>query len=119
MVISRIDTRWLSLVSLVLVLVASPSPVLAQDQSLSPSNTVRSFYKTMREKKFREAFAMSIYRPAIDPLSRRSLKTCAPTLRGWRWQFRTGEHHGEQISGEIATVFLKVRDDETRTRPSQ
>ena len=41
----------------------------SQTQPLSPSDTVRSFYKLMREKKFREAFALSIYRPAIDPLT--------------------------------------------------
>ena len=34
----------------------------------SPSETVREFYKAMREKRFREAFALSIYKPAIENL---------------------------------------------------
>lgn len=112
MVISRIVTRWLSLVSLVLMLVVSVSPGFAQNQTLSPSDTVRSFYKTMREKKFREAFAMSIYRPAIDPLSPAEFDDLRPDFE--RMASAIPEQvniTGEQISGDIATVFLKVRDD--------
>jgi Tfp pilus assembly protein PilE len=35
----------------------------------TPVETVREFYKALREKRFREAFAMSIYNPAINGLS--------------------------------------------------
>ena len=35
---------------------------------------MRDFYRMMREKKYREAFAMSIYRPAIEGLSAEEYK---------------------------------------------
>ena len=112
MVISRIDTRLLSLVIIVLVLLAGASPGFAQNQPLSPSDTVRSFYKTMREKKFREAFAMSIYRPAIDPLSPAEFDDLRPDFERMASAIpEVVNITGEQISGDIATVFLKVRDD--------
>jgi hypothetical protein len=112
MATSKIDAALLRLTSLVLVLVASASPGFAQTQPLSPSDTVRSFYKTMREKKFREAFAMSIYRPAIDPLSPAEFDDLRPDFE--RMASAIPEQvniTGEQISGDIATVFLKVRDE--------
>ena len=37
----------------------------AQQAQRSPSDTVREFYQAMREKRFREAFGMSIYKPAV------------------------------------------------------
>ena len=109
---SRMVTRWLSISILVLLLLACSSPGFAQSQTLSPSDTVRSFYKTMREKKFREAFAMSIYRPAIDPLSPAEFEDLRPDFE--RMASAIPEQvniTGEQISGDIATVFLKVKDD--------
>ena len=44
----------------------------------SPSDTVREFYKAMREKRFREAFAMTIYKPAIDPLKPQEFEELRP-----------------------------------------
>src|SRR5687767_11449055 len=61
--------RFLSPALVTLLALGSVTFVRSQSQQLSPSDTVRSFYKLMREKKFREAFALSIYRPAIDPLT--------------------------------------------------
>ncbi len=41
---------------------------VAQNPQRSPSDSVREFYNLMRERKFREAFALSIYHPAIEGL---------------------------------------------------
>jgi hypothetical protein len=66
----------------------------------------------MRDKKFREAFAMSIYRPAIDPLSAAEFEDLRPDFEKLAGAIPEEVNiTGEQISGDIATVFLKVRDD--------
>ena len=47
----------------------------------TPSETVREFYKAMREKRFREAFAMSIYRLTIDGLTDDEFKSLRPHFK--------------------------------------
>ena len=79
---------------------------------LSPSDTVRSFYRMMREKKFREAFALSIYRPAIDPLTPAEFDDLRVDFEKMAGAIPEQVNiTGEQISGEIATVFVKVKDE--------
>ena len=105
----------LSLSILVLIaLVASPT-VRAQTTPRSPTETVRLFYQLMREKKFREAFALSIYRSAIDGLSAREFEDLRPDFEKMAAAVtekipQTIDVSGEQISGEQATVFVKVLD---------
>ena len=52
--------------------------VVSQQPQRSPSDTVREFYKAMREKKFREAFALSIYKPAIENLNPQEFEDLRP-----------------------------------------
>jgi hypothetical protein len=77
----------------------------------SPSDTVREFYKAMREKRFREAFALSIYKPAIDPLKPQEFEELRPDFEKMAAilpdQVDLG---GEQISGDLATVFVRVKE---------
>jgi len=77
----------------------------------SPSDTVREFYKAMREKRFREAFALSIYKPAIDPLKPQEFEDLRPDFEKMAailpLQVNLG---GEQISGDLATVFVRVQE---------
>src|SRR5688572_24060680 len=40
----------------------------SQTRPRTPTETVREFYKSLRERKFREAFSLSIYKAAIEPL---------------------------------------------------
>ena len=87
-------------------------PVISQQPPVrSPSDTVREFYKAMREKRFREAFALSIYRPAIDPLKPQEFEDLRPDFEKMAAilpdQVNLG---GEQISGDLATVFVKVKE---------
>jgi hypothetical protein len=101
------------LIILVLALFASPS--FAQSQQRTPTETMRDFYRMMREKKYREAFAISIYRPAIEGLSAEEFDDLKPDFD--RMAVAVSEKipdkvdiTGEQISGDIATVFVKVVD---------
>jgi hypothetical protein len=87
-------------------------PLLSQQPSVrSPSDTVREFYKAMREKRFREAFALSIYKPAIDPLKPQEFEDLRPDFEKMAAilpdQVNLG---GEQISGDLATVFVRVKE---------
>jgi hypothetical protein len=99
-----------SLVGLLMCLAAMPV-IAQQTPPRSPSDTVREFYKAMREKKFREAFAMTIYKPAIDPLKPQEFEDLRPDFDKMAAvipeQVNLG---GEQISGDLATVFVKVKE---------
>jgi hypothetical protein len=76
---------------------------------------MRDFYRMMREKKYREAFAISIYRPAIEGLSPEEYNDLKPDFD--KMAIAVSEKipekvdiTGEQISGDVATVFVKVVD---------
>lgn len=85
---------------------------LAQNnQSRTPTETVREFYKTMREKRFREAFALSIYKPAVDSLSAEEFDDLRPDFEKMAAVIPEKiEVSGEQISGDVATVFVRIAD---------
>ena len=77
----------------------------------SPSDTVREFYKAMREKKFRDAFSMTIYKPAIDPLKPQEFEDLRPDFEKMAAVIPEQVNlAGEQISGDMATVFVKVKE---------
>jgi hypothetical protein len=93
-----------------LAILAATSVAVGQNQ-LSPTDTVRAFYKTMRERKFKEAFAMSIYKPAVEPLSAKELADLQPDFERMAAAIPdTVDLTGETISGDMATVFVKVKE---------
>jgi len=100
--------------SCLLFLVLLSSTAFAQSQR-TPTETMREFYRMMREKKFREAFGLSIYRDAIEGLSTQEFEDLRPDFE--RMAIAVSEKipdkvdiTGEQISGDSATVFVKVLD---------
>ena len=100
--------------ALLLALFAGSSAALAQAPR-TPTETIREFYRMMREKKFREAFGMSIYRPALDGLSQQEFDDLRPDFEKMAVAVSEKipaklEITGEQISGDSATVFVKVLD---------
>jgi len=75
----------------------------------TPSEAVHRFYTAMRERRFREAFALSVFNPAVEGLSQQEFDELRPDFE----RMATGvpeviELTGEQISGEEATVFMKL-----------
>src|SRR2546423_15454791 len=56
---------------------ATPAPAPAAG---SPSRVVLDFYQALRARKFREAFAMSIYKPAVDSLSAQGFDQLRPEV---------------------------------------
>jgi hypothetical protein len=95
---------------LIALIGACASGTLAQTTPRTPTDVTREFYKLMREKKFREAFGLSIYRFAIEGLSQQEFEDLRPDFE--KMAFAVSEAvidvTGEQISGDSAAVFVKV-----------
>ena len=75
----------------------------------------------MREKKFHEAFGISIYRPAIDGLSAQEFEDLRPDLE--KMAVAVSEKipekvdiTGEQISGDARDRFVRVLDAEGKEK---
>lgn len=106
---------------LILVTFAASSLVVAQNTQRTPTETTREFYRMMREKKYREAFAMSIYQPAMEGLSAQEFEDLRPDFDKMALAIAeklpaTIDVSGEQISGDLATVFVKVLDAEGKEK---
>lgn len=106
--------------ALLITLLAGLSIVPAQAPR-APTETVREFYQMMREKKFREAFGISIYRSAIEGLSPKEYEDLRPDFD--RIAVAISEKipekmhiTGEQVSGDSATVFVKVLDGDGKEK---
>ena len=99
------------LVALVVVLLSSSAS--AQTEK-SPSDVVRDFYKAMREHRFKAAWALTIYKPAVDDLNAQEMEDLLPDFEMKAAAIPDQvEIMGEQIQGNIATVFVKVPVSET------
>ena len=96
------------------VLLLASSTSIAQTPR-TPTETVRQFYRMLREKKYREAFNLSIYRSAIEGLSPQEYDDLKPDFDKMAIAVseripETVDITGEQISADAATVFVKVVD---------
>lgn len=79
----------------------------------TPSAAVSAFYAALREKRFREAFMMSVYRPAVENLSDGELSDLRPDFEKIAANVPEKiDITGEQISGDTATVFLKLGEQD-------
>ena len=85
----------------------------------SPSETLRIFYKALFEKRFREAFAMSIYQPAVQGLTEKEFDEFRPDFEAMAKGADGVEITGEAISGDVATVFVKIKDDSGEMQTSK
>jgi len=109
-----------SITLLLTVLLFAPTS-FAQTPQRSPTDTMRDFYRLMREKKYRDAFGISIYRPAIEGLSTEEFNDLKPDFD--KMAIAVSEKipekvdiTGEQISGDVATVFVRVVDADGKER---
>jgi hypothetical protein len=103
---------------LLLVVFGFSLSAFGQKAPRSPSDTVREFYKAMREKRFREAFGMSIYKPAIEGLKPQEFEDLRSDFDKMAAAIpEKVDINGEQISGEFATVFVKVPNPDDPAAP--
>lgn len=81
----------------------------------SPSDSVRVFYKDLRERKFREAMFLTNLRPAIEGLTDSELKELQVDFEALAAQVPADiEINGEIISKNKATVTAKLPDVDTQ-----
>src|SRR6266404_714433 len=111
---------FLSGALLTMAFVGSLSATVAQAQR-TPSDTVREFYKAMHDHRFKEAWALTIYRPAVEGLNTEEVEELRTDFEEKAAVIPDPvEISGEQISGDIATVFVKVPiSDSTPQNTSQ
>jgi hypothetical protein len=84
-------------------------------QARTPVQTVSEFYKALRERRFREAFALSIYKPALDGLSAEEFAELQPEFEKLAGAVPEKiEFGGEQISGDTATVFARIGGEDSQ-----
>src|SRR5947209_13384488 len=94
-------------------LAVSPVNIKAQAQR-SPSDVVREFYKAMREHRFKEAWSMTVDKPAIEDLTAEEMEDLRPIFEGQASKIPAQvEITGEKILGNVATVFVKVPINES------
>ena len=80
-------------------------------KSDSPTNTVQEFYKAMRERRFRDALMMTNLSAAVDKLSAAQMADLTPDFEPMASRVPEKiDLNGEQISGSLASVFVKAKD---------
>jgi len=105
--------QLLSIALLAIALFGSASGAVAQTQS-TPSDVVRQFYKAMREHRFKDAWSLTIYKPAVEGLSAEEMEDLRADFEDKAAQIPDQvEITSEQITGNVATVFVKVPVNES------
>jgi hypothetical protein len=88
---------------------AAPSRAYSQNAARTPSDVVREFYKGMREHRFNEAFALTIYKSAVEGLSAEEMEDLRPGFEEKAALIPPAvEIIGEQINGNTAIVFVRI-----------
>lgn len=108
---SRLFTRrgFLSIALLAATFYACAQGVSAQNIQRSPSDVVREFYKAMREHRFKDAWSMTIYKPAVEGLTAEEMEDLRSTFEEQAAHVpEQVEITGEQIEGNAAKVFVKL-----------
>ena len=106
-----------SLLSIALLAAAfcvSPPGVSAQTAQRTPSDVVREFYKAMREHRFKDAWSMTIYKPAVESLTAEEMEDLRSTFEEQAAHIpEQVEITSEQIEGKAAKVFVKLPPTES------
>jgi hypothetical protein len=108
---SRLITRsgLLSIALLAATFCVCAQGVSAQTNQRAPSDVVREFYKAMREHRFKDAWSMTIYKPAVEGLTADEMEDLRPTFEEQAVHIpEQVEITGEQIEGKVAKVFVKL-----------
>lgn len=80
-----------------------------------PADTVRAFYKLLREKKFRDAIYLTNLRPAVEGLTDAELKEFNVDFESIAGLVPPEiEINGEIVTGETATVTAKLPTDDDK-----
>lgn len=85
-----------------------------QIKANSPADAVRTFYKNLRERRFREAMMMTNIRPAVEGLSDEEMQDLNADFEPLAKQVPPEiQINGEITTGNLATVTAKMPNDDT------
>lgn len=85
-----------------------------QIKANSPADAVRTFYKNLRERRFREAMLMTNVRPAIENLTEEEMQDLSADFEPLAKQVPAEiQINGEIVTGNSATVTAKMPSDDT------
>ncbi len=94
-------------------------PTISIDPN-GPADTVRAFYKLLREKKFREAMFLTNLKPAVESLTDTELQDFSLDFEALAGQIPSViEINGEIITGDIAAVTANLPDEESGKNETQ
>lgn len=94
--------------------VNQPSKTLIKIEANSPADTVRVFYKNLRDRKFREAMFLTNLRPAVEGLTDAEMQELNVDFEPLAAQVPADiAINGEIVSKDNATVTAKLPDNET------
>lgn len=94
------------------VLAAALAAPAGARQKMSPTETVLAFYGLLRQQKFAEGLAYSVYREAVEGLAEEDLAELEADFRETFADIPAKiEVRGEQIGGDAATVFAVFGPD--------
>ena len=92
---------------------AAPSSPSQSAAARTPSDVVREFYRLMRARRFGEAFALSAYGPAFAELKPDEFEELRPDFEKIATTvLEQVVINGEQLSGDAATVFARVTEED-------
>ncbi|HEX3083947.1 MAG TPA: hypothetical protein VHP99_05460 [Pyrinomonadaceae bacterium] len=75
----------------------------------TPSDVVREFYKAMREHRFKDAWSMSVYKPAVNGLSADEMEDLRPLFEAQAAPIPEQlQIDDEKITGNTAKVFVRL-----------
>ena len=96
--------------SLVLLVAACAGTISTSAQTQrGPSDVVREFYKAMREHRFKDAWSMSVYKPAIEGLTADEMEDLRPFFEAQAAPIPEQlQIDAEKISGSTAQVFVRL-----------
>lgn len=101
-----------SLLAFALCLMAAKGLQAQDNKAGSPSFVVKRFYELLHSKRYAEGFNLSIYRLAIEGLSAADIRELAPDFERLATLLPDSvDIRGEQISGDKATVFVKLPNE--------
>lgn len=92
---------------------ADPQGASIQIEANGPADTVRAFYKHLREGKFREAIFLTNLRPAIEGLTETELKDFSLDFEALAGQVPENiKINGEIVTGDKATVTADLPNED-------
>ncbi len=95
------------------VLLATEAIYAQEKTAETPSSTVRKFYDLLRHKRYFEGFSVSVYRAALDGLKEEDLRELEPEFERLASSLpELVQIEGEQISGDRASVFVKLPNEQ-------